>query len=473
MSFGSNPDSRVRIDGEPRPRQVCVRGSILALLRYAALALVVAARLTWGQQTHSEAAEQLRLATVYELVMHDSPRVAAGLAGARAAAARVPSASLPPDPQLQLGFMNYELPSLRPMAALGMTQLQLMQMIPVAGQLGLSGRIARVAASAESERASEVAWQARNDAAVVFYDIYRSDRRLAVARETLRLLQDLRRTAEAMYRVGEGRQVDVLRAQVEIARMVEDTIRIATLRTGMAARLNALLDREADAGFGAPALPAFPDSVPSLDSLIALAEGERPLVRAGAREVEAAQARTKLARREIWPDLQVGVQYGQRGGVMGTERMGSLMIGASLPIFAGKRQLQMREEAAAMRQMAAADLAALRADTRGRVVAAYADLCRARRLQDLYRGTVLPQAAATVESAMSAYRVGGVDFMTLLDDQMTVNRYRQELATLESEEGTAWSELEMLVGHSLIDASAVAQTAAAAGAVGVSGGTPR
>ena len=76
---------------------------------------------------------------------------------------------------------------------------------------------------------------------------------------------------------------------------------------------------------------------------------------------------------------------------------------------------------------------------------------RARSLARLYRTTVLPQAEATVASAMSAYRVGAVDFMTLLDSRMTVNKYRQELSTLDADEGKAWSDLEMLTGRELID----------------------
>jgi len=44
-----------------------------------------------------------------------------------------------------------------------------------------------------------------------------------------------------------------------------------------------------------------------------------------------------------------------------------------------------------------------------------------------------------------------VDFMTLLDNRMSVNRYRQELHTLEAEEGKAWAELEMLTGQRLVD----------------------
>jgi len=113
----------------------------------------------------------------------------------------------------------------------------------------------------------------------------------------------------------------------------------------------------------------------------------------------------------------------------------------------------MREETAAMKQMAQADVAMMRADTRGKMGEAYANLVRARNLALLYRSTVLPQAEATVASALSAYRVGSVDFMTLLDDQMTVNKYRQELFALDADQGKAWADLEMLASRALFDSN--------------------
>ena len=131
----------------------------------------------------------------------------------------------------------------------------------------------------------------------------------------------------------------------------------------------------------------------------------------------------------------------------GTERMLSLMVGATVPIWAGSRQKQMRLEAQAMREMAEADLAGSKAETRARVLEILADLDRVARLTALYRGTVLPQAGATVSSALAAYQVGTVDFMTVLDNQMTVNRYRLELITLSAERGTMLAELEMLTGQ--------------------------
>ncbi|MEO8564500.1 MAG: TolC family protein [bacterium] len=194
-----------------------------------------------------------------------------------------------------------------------------------------------------------------------------------------------------------------------------------------------------------------------------LAEFFRPMIRAGEQDLRAAGATARLLAKEIWPDVQVGVQYAQRGGVMGTQRMGSLMIGATVPIYAKRRQLEMRDEGAAMQAMATSDLVAMRADTRGRVLELYADFVRARDLRALYRATVLPQAGASVTSSLAAYRVGDVNFMTLLDNQMTVNRYRQELFTLEAEQGKAVAELEMLIGRPLFDADAVAQGAAGEG----------
>ena len=453
-----------------------VRRSLPAYLTLilAAALLLPAVRVVGAQADVSPSIT--RLGDLYASVQRDNPKVSAARALVRAAQARVPAAKRPPDPQLQLGFMNYTLPDLAPMDVIGMTQLQLMQMVPLGGKLSLAGRVAGAQAAATGERAQDVVWELRSQTAMAFYDLYAADRQLDVARETLRLLQDIARTAESMYRLGEGRQADVLRAQVEIARMAEDTVRMQAMRETMVARLNALLNRDIATSVATPALPAFPDSIPARSWLDSLGSAGRPMIRAGLEEVRAADASATLARRELVPDLQIGVQYGRQGTTMTstdatgalmtnrrTEHMGSLMIGASIPIFARDRQLQMRNEANAMKAMAEADVASMRAETRGKIGEAYADLARARNLTRLYRTTVLPQAQATVASALSAYRSGGVDFMTLLDDRMTVNKYRQELSTLEADEGKAWAELEMLIGRELIDANAIAARAVVPG----------
>jgi outer membrane protein TolC len=418
--------------------------------------MLLAAGLLLGGALHPLLGQQsgppLTLSELYRQLDVTSPRLAAARAGAQAATFRVAPSRTLPDPQFQLGLMNRNLPRLGLQDPLGMNQVQVMQMIPFPGKLGAAGRGAQAQADASQARADDLGWELRSQAAMLFYEIYGTEQGVRVAGETQQLLRDIAATARRMYAVGEGRQPDVLRTQVEIDRMTEEILRMQTMRDGLVARLNALLDQRPDAAVGETRIPDFPAQLPALDSLVALALGHRPMLKAGQQDVRAAEAAHTLARREIWPDFQLGVIYGQRpmpdGG---TDRMASFMLGFNLPVFAGSRQLKMRQETQAMRDMARADLAAMEADTRGRVGVAYADLRQARQLRDLYRVTLLPQARATVTSSLAAYQVGEINLMTLLDAQMTVNRYRQELYRLDAAEGQGWAELEMLAGTTLLD----------------------
>lgn len=395
----------------------------------------------------------LQLGVLYAAADRANPRISAAGALARAAVARVPGTRRPPDPQVQLGFMNRSLPGLGPMDPLGMTQLQVMQMVPTAGKLGLAGAAAAARAAGAHERATDVRWEVRGRVAAAFYEVYRSERAITIAEATRRLMEDVAATSDAMYRVGETAQADVLKARVEVGRMTEEIVAMRSMRLMNLARLSGLLDQPVDSTTPPALLPLLPDSLPALDSLMRQAAAARPMVRAGEADLRAAENDARLASREIWPDLQVGVQYGQRGGMEGVERMGSLMIGASIPVFAGSRQFRMREETNAMRAMAAADLAAMRSETRARVGEMYVEWRRARNLRALYRTTILPQARAAVTASLAAYRVGRVNLMTLLDNQATVNKYEQELAALEAAEGMALADLEMLLGRELFDSN--------------------
>jgi len=64
---------------------------------------------------------------------------------------------------------------------------------------------------------------------------------------------------------------------------------------------------------------------------------------------------------------------------------------------------------------------------------------------------VLPQAEATVNAALAAYRTGQVDFMTVLDARITENSYRRDLIALDADAGRALAELEMLIAAPLLD----------------------
>lgn len=72
---------------------------------------------------------------------------------------------------------------------------------------------------------------------------------------------------------------------------------------------------------------------------------------------------------------------------------------------------------------------------------------RARELAQLYGNAILPQARAAVESALAVYRVGRVDYMTLVESEMTVNRYEIELLRLSARYHQAVAQIGALIGR--------------------------
>ena len=405
---------------------------------------------TYGQTPAETGGDVFTLEAAYREARTRNPMLRAAAAVADATATREASAGLPPDPMIQLGIMNFSVPGLETNMPTSMApSIQAMQMLPLFGKLGLSARVAEQSTGIARASAEETWWEVRSRTAMAFYMIYEADRQLAVMRETFRLLQDFEKVAKAMYSAGEGRQSDVLRAGVEVVRMEAEIRRMEAMRTSAAARLNGLMDRPAETPIASPSFGELPLAVPAADTLRAWAEATRPMLESGRLGVAQAGTRADLVRKDIWPDPVIGFEYGQRGGEMGTEGMGSAMIGFSIPIFAKSRQLRMRDEAAAMQSMANAELADMRAQVGARVGELLAELDRTRTLLGLYRSEILPQARANVQASFSSYRVGSVDFMTLVDAQMTVNEYEQEVFALMAEYGLSVAELEMTIGREL------------------------
>jgi outer membrane protein, heavy metal efflux system len=392
--------------------------------------------------------DTLRLADALRLAQAANPMLQASRAAAAAAAARIGPAGALPDPQLQFGLMNRMASAFgSTMDPMTMNQVQLMQMVPWPGKLGAVRAAARHTAAAAGADAEGQALTLAAQVRMAYYDVAYMDRSLEVMGRTLGLLRDFREVTTTMYAVGSSVQQDVLRAQVEVARMTEEIARMGQDRIAAAARLNALLGRSATSPIGTLELPELPAAdLPEADTLIAWALTSRPALQAGTERVAAAEASLRAARRELIPDLQLGVAYQARPAF---PNMVSVMVGLNLPLFAGARQLALRREAGAMRDMAQAELANLRNETIAQIIETRARAARDRNLGRLYRTSILPQARAAVDASLAGYRVGRVTFMQLVDNQMTVNRYDIETYQLMADYRQAAGELEALVGRPL------------------------
>ncbi|MGE5803073.1 MAG: TolC family protein, partial [Gemmatimonadota bacterium] len=360
------------------------------VLPLAAALLGLCAGLAAAQGDTLTAREAIRVA------LFANPMLRASRLSADAATARIGPAGALPDPQLQLGLMNRMASDFgSTMDPMTMNQLQLMQMLPWPGKLGNAKRAARHTAAAAHADADEQERMLAARVRMVYYEIAYADRALDVMHQTRGLLRDFTNVATTMYAVGSGVQQDVLRAQVEVARMGEEITRMGQMRIAAAARLNALLGREATSPIGPVELPGLPAAdLPAIDTLIAWAMGDRAALRAGAERVAAAEAALRSARRELYPDFQLGVQLQRRPEF---PDMVSLMFGFNVPIFAGARQLPMRREMAAMRDMSQAELLNQRNETIAQVIETRARAEQDRALGELYRTNILPQARAAVQ----------------------------------------------------------------------------
>jgi outer membrane protein TolC len=405
-----------------------------------ALLLIVAVP---GAAFSQSVPDTLRLDDALALARGANPALRAARLEADAAAARVSPAGALPDPALQLSLDNRPVNGFGTLDPMTMNTVQLTQTLPWPGKLSFGQARARGLAEAGRLDADEVEVALIASVKSAYYQFAYMDRALVVMIQTRDLLRGFLEVSTAMYSVGTGLQQDVLQAQVAVARMTEDITMVTQDRLAMSSRLNALLGRDATVPVGRVVLPAVGDTLPSVDSLMALAAARRPALAAARQRVAAAQAGYRAARRGLYPDVMVGISYGQRPRY---DDMASLMVGVSLPLWAASRQLAERRETRAMEAAEEARQRDLYNETYAGLAELRARAERARNLSQLYAGSILPQARASVDAAFASYRVGQVNFMSLVDNQMTVNRYAIESLRLIAEYQDARARIEALVG---------------------------
>ena len=72
-----------------------------------------------------------------------------------------------------------------------------------------------------------------------------------------------------------------------------------------------------------------------------------------------------------------------------------------------------------------------------------------RRQEQLLKSTLVPQAGATLDSALASYQTGKVDFATLLDAQRGIRKARLDQLKAHAELEIRRSEIERLLGEDL------------------------
>jgi outer membrane protein TolC len=132
--------------------------------------------------------------------------------------------------------------------------------------------------------------------------------------------------------------------------------------------------------------------------------------------------------------------------------MYSLGITFNLPVQLRRRQAMVAESSAET-TMASEELNSFKNSINASISDLLAQLERRRKLVELYKTGIILQAEQSLESAAIGYRVNKVDFLTLLDNRITLFNYERELYDSLADYQMKLAQLEALVGVDLLSSA--------------------
>lgn len=393
-----------------------------------------------------------QLAALLAEAGENNPDIQAARREAAAARSRIAPAAALDDPMLEIGVLNLPAESFSfRREDMTMKMIGITQRLPYPGKRALRRELAEKESEAAEHNQQELANRVRREVKVAYFDLALTDESRRLTERNRKVLEQLLSIAEARYGVGQSSQADVLKAQTQVSKMSEELIKLGRERPMLEAELNRAAGRAAAARSVTPAPARVREANLRLDELRAAARANRPQLLAQHRMLDRSTKALDLARKDYYPDFDVRFSYGQRDNFqeMKREDMISFTVAINLPVWRESKREPRVAEAQSMREQASAMYQArlneLDAMLRQQVAAAEQALKSVR----LYESSLLPQARLTTDASLSAYRVGRVDFFTLLDSQMTVFGAETGYAASIAAYNKALAEIEFLTGGGL------------------------
>lgn len=285
----------------------------------------------------------------------------------------------------------------------------------------------------------------RAKTAAAYADLFFAYKGAEIFNENVEVMRRFSKIAESRYASGHASQLDALKAQVELTKMLNKTLEVERDRQVSEAMLDSLLNRDARTPLPAPADPKTGALNASLVDLEASALAHRPELRQAFLGVERARTSLSLARSEFLPDFML--QYRWRNDSM-RGSSNDAVLGLSLPLWFWK-PAAMAAQARVEKEAADADLQAAKVGTSAELKAVFIGAQTAGRLAEVYRTSLLPQAQEALNVAEAGYQANTIGFLDLLDAQRSLLDSRLEYYRYASEFQRQLAELERVIGQEM------------------------
>lgn len=397
------------------------------------------------QHTLSAAAS---LASLIEEAKTKNPQIMAAVHGYKAASLMPRAAASLPDTQLMLQHLSVGSP--RPFAGYTNSDFAYIgigasQEFPYPGKRKLRAEVAEHEAESLHAQADSAARQVIERLKIAYFRLAYTQQTIALLQHHDSVLAEMEQVAESRYRVGQGNQQEVLKAQLQHTKILQEITMARRDEGQLQAQMKQLLNRPQES----PDIVAEPlreRTVPyTASQLQQLAREQNPDVHSQQAMLLQAQSQVALSQKEFRPDFNLQYMYQNTDRRFRDYYM--LTFGINLPNRSRRRaelaEAQEKQDRAA--QELNAETQRMLADLQEQFVIAQTS---AEQLK-IYNEGLVPQAAAGFRSAMAAYQSNRQDFQALLAsfvDALDLDlQYQRELADHEA----ALARIESLTGVTL------------------------
>jgi cobalt-zinc-cadmium efflux system outer membrane protein len=324
--------------------------------------------------------------------------------------------------------------------------LSVSQDLPYPGKLALASEQAKREAESEQQNYRSVVLSVTARLKVAWYEWLAVQKAIELTSKGRDLLSRFEEIARNRYTVGKGLQQDVLKAQFEVSAVEQQFAMLDEKRQRAEAEIASLL------ALPAVVLRASSEIQPSSFSLgleeLLRATGDSPAVLAQQKMVDASAVGINRSLKDFRPDFGVDLQWEHTGSNFPDYYMATVRV--KIPIYYARKQRYALEESYSHLAEAKQNYRSAQQRAIFHVKDQYFSIQSSERILKLYKTTLLPQAQLTVDSAMAAYEVGTVDFLSLLTNLtnlITLERqYYDEVARHEE----AIVSLEPIIGRELV-----------------------
>lgn len=352
-----------------------------------------------------------------------------------------------PDPQVSL--QHFTVGSAQPFSGYETsdfyyTGFGVSQDIPGPGKLRLQKSEAEKDAEYAKRRYEAAERDVEEKVKEIYFELFYHSKTLAILQRNQEELGQIQQIIETRYRLGQGLQQDLIKAQLQSTEILKEHAMHHQEEDQAQLELKQILGRDPDSpNIEIGAVEATHLELDTAELARLSDAGSPELAADRAIEMRSAEA-LKLAHQGYWPDFTVGYSYQKTGP--GFRDYYMLNLGAKVPLYFWRKQTPAIEQAALEAESAREQTRATQLQVSSVAESSLVAMRTAERTMSIYRDGLLPQAETSEASAMAAYRVGKVDFQTLLSSVLDLQNLRQEYYRSLADHEIAIAKIQQVIG---------------------------